>query len=264
MFVDRNNKDTFSQKITPVPQQRIMDRLDLLMTRKDYVEAENHLLYWLGEAERGHDLPGQLMVCNELIGFYRKTGKKTKAFDAAGKALALLQTSEFDGLTGTGTTYVNIATAYSAFKEYEKSLEYFDKARIIYEADPQTPMHLLGGLYNNMALSFQALGRFSDAFACYENALTAMEQVRNGVLEQAITYLNMADALSAEKGIEQTETQVFYYLDKAYDLLMDESSPRDGYYAFVCEKCAPGFSYYGYFAAAEELREEARKIYERA
>ena len=40
--------------------------------------------------------------------------------------------------------------------------------------------------------------------------------------------------------------------------------PRDGYYAFVCEKCAPAFDYYGYFADAEEAAKKAESIYERA
>ena len=52
-------------------------------------------------------------------------------------------------------------------------------------------------------------------------------------------------------------------LDEAYGLLNAEDIPRDGYYAFVCEKCAPAFSYYGYFLAAEELKQRAEEIYER-
>ena len=38
---------------------------------------------------------------------------------------------------------------------------------------------------------------------------------------------------------------------------------RDGNYAFVCEKCAPTFHYYGYFLWGAELEERARAIYER-
>ena len=43
-----------------------------------------------------------------------------------------------------------------------------------------------------------------------------------------------------------------------------ESLPRDGYYAFVCEKCAPVFGYYGYFLTEQELNRRAREIYDRA
>ena len=37
---------------------------------------------------------------------------------------------------------------------------------------------------------------------------------------------------------------------------------RDGYYAFVCEKCASVFGYYGHFAYEKELYERSRRIYE--
>ena len=94
--------------------------------------------------------------------------------------------------------------------------------------------------------------------------MAQMAKVRGGALEQAVTCLNMADAVAAEQGLEAGEARIAELLDKAYTLLVDESLPRDGYYAFVCEKCAPGFAYHGWFAAAQELEQAARAIYERA
>ena len=70
--------------------------------------------------------------------------------------------------------------------------------------------------------------------------------------------------MAAQDGLEAGEARIFQLLDQAYDLLHDDSAPRDGYYAFVCEKCAPSFSYYGYFLAAEELQKTAEAIYERS
>jgi len=75
--------------------------------------------------------------------------------------------------------------------------------------------------------------------------------------------LNMADALEAQSGHEAAEKQIFEWVDKAYDLLTESDAAHDGYYAFVCEKCAPSFSYYGYFLAAQELNKRAESIYER-
>ena len=70
--------------------------------------------------------------------------------------------------------------------------------------------------------------------------------------------------------------EICAFLDQAYELLAGESvspegktagsegpGPDPGYYAFVCEKCAPAFSYYGYFLAAQELERRAKEIYER-
>lgn len=251
-----------SSVIQSIPQQRILDKLDRYMSSRDYDGAEHHLLYWMKEAENGHDLRGQLLLCNELVGHYRKTGQKEKAFQYSDQALSLLEEMDFGSSISAGTTYINTATAYSAFGDPDHAIVLFRKAQTIYESSEHTPPHLLGGLYNNMALTFQELGQYEEAFRLYEKAMETMAQVKNGALEQAITCLNMADAVAAVSGLEEGEQRIFHLIDQAYELLQTSSIPRDGYYAFVCEKCAPSFSYYGYFAAAEELTREAERIYE--
>ena len=252
-----------ARAVDPIPQQRVVQKLDDYMSRRDYDGAERHLLYWLSEAERGNDLRGELLVRNELVGHYRKAGDRDKAFAHAERALALVDELELAGSVSAGTTYVNAATANSAFGEHQRALELFEKAKTVYEAERRTQKHLLGGLYNNMALSCQALGRYDEAFRLYEKAMDAMSGVAYGELEQAITCLNMADAVAGRDGIEAGEGQIFALLDRAYDLLQTPDVPHGGYYAFVCEKCAPTFAYYGYFAAAQELEQEAKAIYER-
>lgn len=250
-------------EVVSVPQQRIVEKLDEYMSRRDYAGAERHLLYWLEEARLGRDLRGQLLVRNELVGHYRKAGQKEQALESARAALDLVEELGFAGSVSAGTTYVNAATAYNAFGENETALALFTKARAVYESDPKLGKHLLGGLYNNMALCCKALGRFDEAFALYELAMETMGQVPGGALEQAITCLNMADAVAARDGMEAGEGEIFALVDRAYELLKTADAPHNGYYAFVCEKCAPSFAYYGYFAAAEELEQEAKAIYER-
>ena len=252
-----------AQDVVPVPQQRIAARLDDYMSRRDYAGAERHLLYWLEEARLGHDLRGELFLCNELVGHYRKNAARENAFRCAERALALLDDTGFGAGVTAGTTLINAATAYSAFGENERALALFERARAIYESLPEISPRLLGGLYNNMATVCAALGRHAEALALYEKAAAQMKLVPGSAPEQAVTCLNMADAVAAELGLEAGETRITELLDRAYALLRDESAPRDGNYAFVCEKCAPGFAYYGYFAAAEELRRTAKEIYER-
>jgi tetratricopeptide (TPR) repeat protein len=250
-------------EVRSVPQQRIIEKMNDYMSRRDYAGAERHLLYWLEEAKLGMDKRGELMLRNELVGHYRKTGEKDKAFENAESALALIDGLEFDGTISSGTTYINIATAYNAFGENEKSLPLFAKAREVYEANANTAPELLGGLYNNMALVLTALCRYGEALELYEKAIQVMENVDGGKLEQAITCLNMADTYEAMLGTEKAESKTQELLDRAYALITDKDLKRDGYYAFVCEKCAPSFSYYGYFLAANELKNTAEEIYER-
>jgi tetratricopeptide (TPR) repeat protein len=257
----------------PIPQQRIIEKLDEYMSRRDYAGAERHLLYWLEEALTVGDERGQLMLRNELVGHFRKTGNKEQAFLHADEALRLVDALDFSDTISAGTTFTNVGTMFNAFGENERSLELFRKAAALYEGMPLTPSHLLGGLYNNMALTCVSLGRYDEAKELYERALDVMANVENGELEQAITYLNMADAVVAEAGgfeegfsedSPECEEEVDRLLDHALELLDTPSVPHDGYYAFVCEKCAPVFAHYGYFLADADLRERAEAIYERA
>lgn len=250
-------------KIRAVPQQRIVEKLDEYMSRRDYAGAERHLLYWMEEAKLGGDKRGQLMLSNELIGHYRKTGEGEKAFARIDEALRLLDELDFGDTISAGTTFVNAATACSAFGENGRALELFEKARAVYESASSVRPELLGGLYNNMALACKALGRYDEAFALFDRASAQMGKIPGGKLEQAITCLNVADTVAAQQGMEAGETRINELLDEAWELLRDEAAPRNGYYAFVCEKCAPSFAYYGWFLAADELEQEAKRIYER-
>ena len=245
----------------PVPQKRIIEKMDEYMGRRDYNGAERHLLYWLREARLGRDLRGEFMLLGELVGHYRKTGERDKAMRTADEALALIREMDYENTISAGTMYVNIATACNAFGENERAYELFRKARTAYEGSEFTDPALIGGLMNNMGLACVSLKRFEEAAGYYEKALEVMKEVPGGELEQAITYLNMASAAEEELGLLEGESRIFALLDKAEELLRTPSVPQDGYCAFVLEKCAPAFDYYGYFLTAAECRSRAEAIY---
>ena len=281
------NRDLTTDMIRPVPQRRIIDKMDEYMSRRDYNGAERHLLYWLEEAKLGGDLQGQLMLRNELVGHYRKTGQKEPAMESAAKALDLLRELDMENTITAGTTYVNIATACGAFGDHERAIRLFEKARAAYESSSQTETQLLGGLYNNMALTCTELGRCEEALALYEKAADLMGRVPDGELEQAITYLNMANTVEVQLGLEAGEQQINALVERAEELLeakgeellgkgeaaltdgtdlramKQEERARLGYYAFVCEKCASTFAYYGYFMTAESLTERSEELVKR-
>ena len=192
--------------LRPVPQQRIVEKLDEYMSRRDYAGAERHLKFWLEEALAAGDERGELMLRNELVGHFRKTGNEEQALLHAEEALRLVEELGFARTISAGTTYTNVATALNAFGHDERSLELFDKAVELYEGSPSTDPRLLGGLYNNRALVCVTLRKFDEANQLYEKALATMAKVENGELEQAITYLNMADAAVAQCEAQSLET----------------------------------------------------------
>ena len=250
--------------VKPIDTRRFIEKLDSYYGKNDYNGAERHLLYWLSEAKSGGDLRGQFTVYNEMMGLYRKTGRYDEAAAAVGSALALIPTLGIEDTAAAGTAYVNAATVYKTFQKSDTALPLFEKAKAIYEKTLKENDSRTGGLYNNMALSLCDLHKYDEAIAYYEKAIAIMRKNENGELEAAISYLNMANAKEAQAGAEAAEEFITDCVEKAKALIDTPSLKRDGYYAFVCDKCAPTFEYYGYFLYANELKETAKRIYERS
>lgn len=245
-----------------LPTERILDKLDSYLHKNDYDGAKRHLDYWLAETTASKDARTALLLHNERMGLYRKLGQEAEAIAALQEALATITRLGVDEQVGAATTYLNAATVYKAFGQAEKGLPLFQKARAIYERELSPEDDRLAGLYNNMALALVDVGDYEQSLLLNRKALTIMEAKADGGPEAAITYLNMAGAAEAEQGLEAAETIITDYLTRARELL--EGHPhRDGNYAFVCEKCASVFGYYGHFAYAKELSERATAIYER-
>lgn len=251
-------------QIKSIPVSRIISKLDEHLSRNDYASAERHLYYWLEEAKAGRDKRGELSIYNELLGLMRKTNQKEKAFSAVDNVLTLIKELDFNGTVTAGTAYVNLATVLKSFNENEKAIPYYRMAEKIYLEKLNENDDRIGGLYNNMALAVADCGNFDEAELYYHKAVDIMKKAENGELEIAITYLNMANLCEKRDGLEIAEMQISNYIEKAYSLIDTPSLPRNGYYAFVCEKCAPTFGYYGYFLYENELKKRAERIYERA
>lgn len=240
---------------------RILSKLDEYLNKNDYSAAERHLVYWLSEAERGCDAKTELLVRNELMGLYRKLGREKEALACVSVALDKIEKLDIGHQVGAATTFLNCATVYKAFGKAEESIPLFERAGRVYESELEESDSRLGGLYNNMALSLVDLKRFSEANELYKKAISVMKRTQNGDLEVAITYLNMASSIEAELGLLDADMAIQEYLDKAEELI-EAHAKKDGYYAFVCEKCASVFGYYGRFAYEKDLKERARRIYE--
>ena len=251
-------------EVSSIPIGRILEKLDSYLNKNDYAAAQRHLSYWVSEADACGDMRGKLTVLNELIGLYRKTDKETECLAAAAGALSLAEALNMQQSVTYATTLINAATGYKAFGKAEEALPLYRKAQFIYESSLNSDDGRLGGLYNNMALTLAELKNYREAEDLYKKAIEVMKKQKNGELEVAVTRLNIADLIAAEHGLENCAKEIEAQLLEAERLLNTQGLPRDGYYAFVCEKCAPVFGYYGYFLTEWELNRRAGEIYERA
>lgn len=245
-----------------IPRDRVLAKLDSLLRQNDYGAAKRLLQYWLDEAKSTGDGHGILLIQNELMGLCRKLGEKDAALQHAQAALDQVGTLGIEENLGAATTYLNSATVCKAFDMPENAMDLFQMARVIYERDLPEGDERLAGLYNNMGLALVDLKRFREAKELYEKALNLLEALEEKEPEQAITYLNLATCAETEHTPEAARPLIASLCEKA-KACMDLGKERsDGNYAFVCEKCASVFGYYGDEDYARELLERSRRIYE--
>lgn len=250
-------------EINNLTPQMILDKLDEYLSRKNYDCAEEFLLKTLNTSKSTNDFKTEILCLNELMGLYRKLGRKDEAYSCTNNAIERINELNLDGQVGVATTYLNCATVFKAFEEPQKALEFYEKASSVYNKKLVPGNTLFAGLYNNMALALVDLKRFDEADTLYKKAIEILKSDPSGALDTAITHLNMASAAEAEFGLEEAENIISEHLKLAENLL-DNYPNRDGYYAFVCEKCATVFGYYGYFFFENKLKERAKAIYERS
>ena len=249
------------ETVTPVDLRRMTEKLDEHLARNDTAAALRHLDYWRAEAIQGRDRRGELGIENERMGLLRKLGRKDEALESVGRALALTDALAMQGTLTDATTRLNCATVYKTFGRSDLALALYAQARAVYERELAPDDPRLGGLYNNLGLALTDLDRFDEARAVYDKALGIMALAPNGALEAAITELNLADLAAKAQGLLQAEDEIERRLDRAEALLRQPELPRNGYYAFVCDKCASVFDYYGRFLTAMELRQTAEDLY---
>lgn len=234
---------------------RVLERLDSYLASKEYGKAEDHLKYWLSDAEGTGDKYAYLTIVNELMGFYRRGGNEDEALRYA--ALGVERYASDGDISGTvfyATTCLNAATVFNAFGMPEKALDLYRKCLSVYSEKLEPDDLKFAGLYNNMGLAEAASGNVPGARELFEKAVALQEPYGNSTaLDRAVTLLNICDICDSDDEIDPL-------IEKAYALINDPEVPRDAYYAFVCEKCAPVFGGYGYFIYKNKLTEETEKI----
>ncbi len=252
-----------NQEGKPVPLRRIIEKLDGFFDKNDLSGAKKLLEYWKNEAMRNNDLSGELSIVNEMLGLYRKIADKENGEMAITRAAELLKLTNNESTISGATIFINLATSCNAFNNPEKAVLFYEKAEEIYQKQglPQSDLRY-AALYNNYATTLGDIKNYDKAKELYEKAIGITSKSMEGLLDSAVSYVNLAHLYDEWQG-ELCE-EIEECLKKAEEILQDGRIKHNSYYAFVCEKCAPSFSYFGYFVFAKKLRDEAREIYERA
>ena len=237
-----------------IPIDRVLEKYDSYIEEKEYDRAESHLRYWLEEAKAGGDEAGELTMLGELMGHLRKNNKLEEAVLTASGTVSKVEKYGFsDTITGA-TAILNAGTVYRAAGENEKSAACYERAEKVYETELKAGDDRLGGLYNNFASALTELGEFGKAEERFKKALKIMDGTKNGKLECAITYLNLADLYEKRDGSVEAESLTDEMLTNAFELLTDDSVEKNAYYEFVLDKCIPAYDHFGQFIRSAELK----------
>ena len=212
-----------------ISTERILNRLDELLSRNDYASAEEHILYWIGEAERIYNNRTKLLLLNELAGLYRKLAKEKEALKTVETLLNLVTDMKIENNIGAATTYINCATVFKAFSKAEEALPLFNKAQHIYETELEVDDERFGALYNNMALALVDLKRFDEAIMWYQKAIKEAPHLRDPYIELALLYYEqqkyqevydlIKQALKITNHKKTYINEVFSWNETPYDLL---------------------------------------------
>ena len=268
MEVDKNNNFVVRpcstcSNIVSIDIDRIKKKLDIHFDKKEFEQAERLINYWIIESKNSNNERTELELQNEYMGFLRKMNRKEDAISHAERAVALVKNLKLDRTVGGGTVFLNVATVYKAFGNANAAMSYFNKAKEVYEQNLNKDDKLFAGLYNNMALAAVDLKQYDAAENLYKKAINIMQNIDDGELDAAISYLNYADLLYAIYKNDLSEDYSKYsdrideLVNKAWKLLNTDTLINDEYYRFVCDKCANSFGFYGYFLYEKELRKRA-------
>ena len=282
--------------------EEFFGQLDEYFQKNELDQVEPYLTRNLEEAKEAEDYAAYIAVGNEMIGFYRSVSEFRKAFDIAEDILLLMEELQLGGSEHFATTLLNTATAYRAAGNAEQAYQYYCQALQIYNGLLQEGDYRFAGLYNNMSLLLEQMGRNEEAAELLQKALGIVEKLEDSGAEQATTLTNLAlvyfkmdRAGEAAEALEKAlrifgevgangETDAHYSaalagVGEAYYRMGDYAPALASYekallevekhfgknqsYAVLCENCAAVCDCLADGEKARKYREQARNIYER-
>lgn len=241
---------------------KILKKYDEYIAKGDIDNALRLLLYWKEDFEKEGNLPSLFTILNELEGFYRRQQKKDECFDILAKIIDVMEKLKIEENKSAIIPYINIATAYSAFSEFEKSYEYFLKAKDLLDKNDDGCIdckYQYASLYNNMSTTLSYLGRYDEAIDCCEKAIRLNDEIPNGKVNSAITYLNEASIIEKRDG-NVNNSAINENLLKAKNILDDVNIKRDMNYLFAASKCIDSFKHFNDFDYANEIINRIKEI----
>ena len=157
--------------------------------------AAPYMLDALATADTLGDDGARLSILNELLGFYRSTGRHEEGAVVATQAIALADEMGLAGTDAYATTLINVATAHRAAGCYPEALEAYGKALAMARTTMGATDRRLAALHNNLALLRGETGDAEGSHAELIAALAILESTSvdpGADLDVATTLTNLS------------------------------------------------------------------------
>ena len=153
-----------------------MTKVYELLSNGRLTEAEQEMLAMAACAKEEKNAQQELVILNELIGFYRDCGRFSESLSAGQDAMLLARDMDLVGTVPYGTTLINVANALRAAGHLDAAQTYFTQARETLALHLPENDILFAGLQNNLSLLLQEKGDFVGAVKEGERALAIVRE----------------------------------------------------------------------------------------
>lgn len=227
-----------------------MSGLDQLYAQGRIDQVEPYLLAGL---ESGPDAEAELVMLNDLMGYYRAVSRYDEMERCAKRILQLIGELHLQGTLNHGTSLLNIATGLRAAGKYEEAEIFYQRAQQILEARLPGPDYRLATLHNNLALLYSQTGRLQQAKAHILQALDLIRALPDSEIEEAITYTNLGNVCFQ---LHQTQ-EATEYMEKAVALFEKDASHPDPHYPAALSGLGEAFFHEGKLDVSQKFYEKA-------
>lgn len=237
--------------------QEIISQIDKLLEENKREEAEKLMQESIARAVAEQEDSSLLRLLNELLGFYRETGRHEEAWLIADRAIAQAERMGLAGTIPYATTQLNVANAYRAGGRLEESLEKYLQVQEIYRQQLAPDDMLAASFQNNFSLLYQELGEYGKARECLLNALQIVKEKGSGY-ELGVTYANLAATCVQ---LEQME-EAGEYAAKSMEVF-EKAGIMDSHYAAALSALGAWHFHRREYRAAGDAYRKAMDLVER-
>lgn len=237
--------------------QEIILQIDKLLEANRRAEAEELMQESIARAVAEQDDGSLLRLLNELLGFYRETGRHEEAYLIGDRAIAQAERMGLAGTIPYATTQLNVANAYRAGGRLEDSLEKYLQVQEIYRRQLAPDDMLAASFQNNFSLLYQELGEYGKARECLLNALQIVKE-KGSSYELGVTYANLAATCVQ---LEQME-EAGEYAAKSMEVF-EKAGIMDSHYAAALSAMGALYFHRREYRAAADAYRRAMELVER-